>query len=195
LLAMSVIACQDDKKSSSEELTNEEDVIEQIAIEEQEQDLQTNENDEKITEEVVEEENISSISKNDRPGSSVNWSGEFIKTNALSNDAACNCNCLDIDFNATRTLCLDKKSGIDIQVNYVVKGKIIEVIYLNGKGNIDDKNPIPWSDFDKNSVVAEISTTGNQMQLDWKGFTIDNKLATNYTILGKKNLEGNYKRK
>lgn len=194
LLAMSVIACQDDKKSSSEELTSEDDVIEKISSKEQERDLQTNEHDEEIVE-VQEEENVSSTSKNDRPGPSAIWSGEFIKTNALRNDAACNCNCLDIDFNAARTLCLDKKSGIDIQVNYKLKGKIIEVIYLNGKGNLDDKNPIPWSDFDKNSVVAEISTTGNQMQLDWKGFTIDNKLATNYAILGKKNLEGNYKRK
>lgn len=187
LLAMSVFACQNDKKSSSEEFERVEAAKEGVNVSIQDQDLER--------EEVVKGEDVSSQLENDRPGPSARWSGEFIKTNALNTDGACSCNCLSIDFNATRTLCLDEKSGIDIQVNYVLKENLVQVIYLNGKGNIDDKNPIPWSDFDKNSVVAEISTANNQMQLDWKGFTIDNKLATDYAILGKKTLEGNYKRK
>jgi len=188
LLAISVITCQDGKKSSSEKFNKVEVAKEDASVSLQDKKLVTD------GEDVVKEESSPLKLDNSRPEPSTLWSGEFIKTNALNTSGTCSCNCLSIDFNATRTLCIDEKLGIDIQVNYVLKENSVQIIYLNGKGNLDDKNPIPWSDFDKN-VVAEISTINNQMHLDWKGFTINNELATDYAILGKKNLEGNYKRK
>ncbi|MDT0295391.1 hypothetical protein ACFQ3R_02705 [Mesonia ostreae] len=200
MITIAVIACQDDKKSSSnesiEEMEEESGEV-QIDKNEKEQDFEAKEEDKEMErdEDFVGDKSMSSNSENDRPGPSAQWTGEFVKTNALNTAGACSCNCLDIDFNSTRTLCVDEKSEIDIQVNYVLKDKLVQVLFLSGNGNIDDNNPIPWSEFDKNSVVAEISRTNNQLQLDWKGFTIDKKLATDYAILGKKNLEGIYKRK
>jgi len=189
LMMISFIACQDDKKTTSEERMN------------NNQEVEVEETDQRSFEQREENEmkekdssNYENKSTNNTDNTTVSWKGQFMKADA-SNNTNCNCNCLDIDFDVIKNLCIDEKSGISIQVEYRNTSNKIEMIYLNGKGNIEEKNPIPWSDFDKNSVVAEITPNGNQIQLDWKGFTINNELATDYAILGKKNLEGNYKRK
>lgn len=179
---ISALACQENKKSS----TSESDAEKEISTSESKDVIQSEEEQRKKR--ANREESEANTKK-----TITNWNGQFIKVDAENN--VCDCNCIELNFEGPATLCIDQNAGIDIQVKFSKDNDVVNIHYLNGSGNISDKNPIPWADFDKNNIIATITRNGNQLNLDWKGFTVDQKLATDYAILGKKNLEGTYKRK
>ena len=109
-------------------------------------------------------------------------------------DAVNGCNSLDLNFNTPTPLCIDK-NGIVISVRYIRQGNTVEMRYNSLVSN-GTKKEIPFETFDKTTSLALITLSPNGfLKLDWKGFTINNDLATDYAILGKKNLEGTFKKK
>lgn len=182
LIMITALACQENKKSS----TSESDAENEISTSESNDVVQSEE--EQRRERANREESEANTNK-----TIADWNGQFIKVDAENN--VCECNCIELNFQGPTKLCIDQNAGIDIQVKFSKDNDVVNIHYLNGSGNIEEKNPIPWSDFDKNNIIATITRNGSQLNLDWKGFTIDQKLATDYAILGKKNLEGTYKRK
>ena len=181
LIMITTLACQENKKSS----TSEGDAEKEISTSESNDVVQSEQQrKEKASREETEANTKKTI---------ADWNGKFIKVDAENN--VCDCNCIELNFQGPATLCIDQNAGIDIQVKFTKDNDVVNIHYLNGSGNIEEKNPIPWADFDKNNIIATITRNGSQLNLDWKGFTIDQKLATDYAILGKKNLEGTYKRK
>lgn len=174
LVIITALACQENKKIS----TLESDAEKEISTSESKDVIQSEE--EQRRERAKREESEANTKK-----AIANWNGKFIKVDAENN--VCDCNCIQLNFEGPATLCIDQNAGIDIQVKFSKDNDVVNIHYLDGSGNISDKNPIPWADFDKNNIIATITKNGSQLNLDWKGFTIDQKLATDYAILGKKN--------
>ena len=172
LIMITALACQENKKSS----TSENDAENEISTSESNDVVQSEQQrKEKASREETEANTKKTI---------ADWNGQFIKIDAENN--VCDCNCIELNFQGPATLCIDQNTGIDIQVKFSKHNDVVNIHYLNGSGNIEEKNPIPWADFDKNNIIATITRSGSQLNLDWKGFTIDQKLATDYAILGKK---------
>ncbi|WP_121667621.1 hypothetical protein [Mesonia aquimarina] len=123
-------------------------------------------------------------------------SGMFQRVNEDSTPGSCNCDCLSIDFSNPQSLCIDKESGLEIQVNYkkMDNGKV--AMYLvEGNGDTEVLKKIPWEKFDKNKPLAKIDFTDtNRFTLDWVGFMLNGEVAVDYAILGKKNLEGDFQK-
>ncbi|MBW2962990.1 hypothetical protein [Mesonia aestuariivivens] len=94
-------------------------------------------------------------------------------------------------------LCIDEEVGIKIEVKFKsINESKLAMYYVDVEGKMKGQKEIPWEDFDKNSPLAIVNfTSPNNFELDWKGFTKNGELAIDYALLGKKNLEGNYKRK
>ena len=113
--------------------------------------------------------------------------GIFIKTDG---GTACNCNCLDIIPGNTSELCV-VSNEIYIDARYEKVGNTIEV-YYSGKSSKTTRDDMPWEKFDKNVPIAVLNGSSNK--LDWKGFSLNGKVAVDYALIGKKNLEGNYKK-
>ncbi|MCM4155898.1 hypothetical protein [Gramella sp. AN32] len=116
-------------------------------------------------------------------------SGTYIRTNGGS---TCNCNCLDIALNNTSELCL-VPNEIYINARYEKVGNNIEV-YYSGNSAKTTKKDLPWNKFDKTVPIAILTSNGNTSELDWKGFSMNGEVAVDYALLGKKNLEGSYKK-
>ena len=124
----------------------------------------------------------------------ITSSSEGTYVNIDNVDAAAGCNTINLNFNTATPLCIDK-DGIIISVSYSRSGNIV-IITFNGVIENQKDDTIPFEDFDTNTTLAEITLKPNGfLKLDWKGFTINNDLATDYAILGKKNLEGTFKKK
>lgn len=117
--------------------------------------------------------------------------GTYINTNNF--DADNGCNALRLDYTAPTSLCVDKE-GIIISVTYRKNGPNTEVFFNDLLQNNSDKI-VPFNTFDKDIPIAIIyPKSNNTLTLDWKGFSVNGDLATDYAILGKKNLEGNFKK-
>jgi len=117
--------------------------------------------------------------------------GTYINTE--NEDADTGCNMLMLNYSAPTSLCIDKE-GITISVNYKKNGQNTEVFFNGLVENKSDKK-IPFNTFDKNVPIAVITQkTNNSLTLDWKGFSVNGDLAIDYAILGKKNLEGDFKK-
>ncbi|MFV8224841.1 hypothetical protein [Christiangramia aquimixticola] len=136
---------------------------------------------------------VSEAPKKEKTPSNKVFSGILIKEDHPE-DTACNCYCLEIQPAANTKLCikenelfinaLSKREGNDILLFY--QQKIVE----------SNNDEIPWNQFDKDTPIAILSPSGNNIyKLDWKGFSINGELAVDYAILGKKTLEGTYKLK
>ncbi len=125
------------------------------------------------------------------------FTGSYQRMDDDKTDLDCDCNCLNINLAQTQTLCIDKESNINIEVKFKEgKESDIAVYFVSGSGNMEGQKDIPWEDFDKNSVLATIDfSSPDSFDLDWKGFTQNGEIAIDYAVLGKKNLEGKYKRK
>ena len=120
----------------------------------------------------------------------------FQRVNEDGISGSCNCDCLTIDFSSPQSLCIDKGSGLKIQVNYkkLNNGKVAMYLF-EGKGGTKVLKKIPWEKFDKTKPLAKINFTDkNHFTLDWIGFTLDDEVAVDYAILGKKNLEGDFQK-
>ena len=124
--------------------------------------------------------------------SNGNIAGTFINTDHLE-DNSCQCFCIEVT-SSTSELCL-KENDLFINARFQKKGENIE-IYFDGKSSRTSNDEIPWDKFETGTPIAVLSPEANgTMKLDWKGFSIDGKIAVDYALYGKKTLEGTYKKK
>ncbi|MCH4824092.1 hypothetical protein ML462_13015 [Gramella lutea] len=131
-------------------------------------------------------ENVTSETSRITPGLYLN-SGE-------QQDLPCNCNCVDINFSSTSELCL-KKDELYINARFEENGNNVNVYFVNLASSSSNEE-IPWDNFETGTPIAVLSHEGNnRLKLDWKGFSEDGKIAVDYALLGKKTLEGTYKKK
>ena len=130
--------------------------------------------------------------KNNPAASDMTFSGEtFVKMGEKDSD--CNCYCIEFETNNKTELCLSEAKSYIIG-RYSKSGKNLNIYYVSpsNRNTIED---LPWEDFDTTTPIAVLSPDENgNMELDWKGFSIDGKLAVDYAIYGKKTLEGTYQK-
>ncbi|AVR44049.1 hypothetical protein C7S20_01540 [Christiangramia fulva] len=131
-------------------------------------------------------------SDENREISAGNIAGKYIRKDH-NEDINCSCYCLEIVLSGTSELCLADKD-LYINARFQQNGNKINV-YYDGKASKTTNTEIPWEKFDKTVKIAEITTEPDGgLKLDWKGFSIDNKIAVDYALYGKKTLEGTYKK-
>lgn len=180
-------ACKDDQKSNSD--TTESTEVTQKETAEMEKEA------------VSEKQSIvKSSTKSELKSSEItpkDLAGEFQRSDDNNDDLNCNCNCISIQMEQNTKLCLDLEENIHIQVKFKQDNKSnLAMYYVSGSGKMEGQDEIPWADFDTNQPLAMLQfTTPNNFELDWKGFMKNGEIAMDYAVLGKKNLEGNYKRK
>ncbi|MGB8705753.1 MAG: hypothetical protein WCD31_12040 [Gillisia sp.] len=121
-------------------------------------------------------------------------SGNYIKKEETS-DVNCSCYCLKIQYTSSEKLCISpNKIYVNVQFKKT-KTDTINVYYSGVAPNSTDGKDIPWDKFDTNVPVALIvPADGDEISLNWLGFTINGDLAIDYAIYGKKTLEGKYKK-
>ena len=158
------------------------------------QNLDTNSQD-NSSEPAENDPSIDSQSRTENQANSnkiSNLSGTYINTEHTA-DNNCKCFCIEIT-EGTSELCL-KENEIYIDARFVKKGENME-IYYSGKSSGSSDQEIPWDKFETGTPIAVISPEpGGNFKLDWKGFSIDGKIAIDYALYGKKTLEGTYKKK
>ena len=110
-----------------------------------------------------------------------------------NNETNCSCYCLKFETDNRIELCL-AEDKFYIEAKYNQAGNVVNFYYVKAL-NQENNQDIPWEKFDTNTPVAVLNQGENGMlTLDWKGFSIDGKLAVDYAIYGKKTLEGTYKK-
>ncbi len=124
-----------------------------------------------------------------------NLSGTYLKIGEEI-DNSCDCYCLTINYTGNSELCLTP-SKVFINTRLVKESNILTNIFLVAPSSKNSEGKdIPWEKFDKNSPIATLNLKPDgKVEMDWLGFTINGDLAIDYAILGKKTLEGNYKKK
>ena len=131
-------------------------------------------------------------SKNNNLGTSLR--GQFVKKGQES-DSSCACYCVDLSSN-TAELCLipgDMYINTRLQRN---NDNSIDIFLVAPSPRNTQGKDIPWNQFDLNSAIANIKASSNgELELDWLGFKINGDIAVDYAILGKKTLEGTFKKK
>ena len=107
----------------------------------------------------------------------------------------CNCNCIEVDFDRPSEWCIVKdKMYISAQSKKSGENSV-DLYFVKMSREESPDRPMPWKDFDINKPIASITFKPNgDAELDWKGFSINGEIATDYAILGKKTLEGTYKK-
>ena len=119
------------------------------------------------------------------------FAGTYINTEHA--DDNCMCYCLEVT-NSSSELCL-KENELYINARFEKQDDNINV-YYSGKSSRTSNSDIPWEKFEKGTPIAVLMANNDgTYKLDWKGFTIDGDIAVDYALLGKKTLEGNYKKK
>ena len=183
-------SCKDDKES-----------------EETDDTFSTEQTDDSFESEKESEENSNNSSENNR---NTNDSDEMEETpddsrennqKSISNakfikdgesDADCSCFCIEMNTSGSTELCLQDEE-IYINTRLSQNGNITQV-YYTGPSSKNTNEDLPWDEFDTNTPVAEITSTANGMELDWKGLSINGELSVDHAIYGKKTLEGTYKK-
>lgn len=122
-------------------------------------------------------------------------SGNFMKIGEEM-DNSCTCYCVNINYTGNSELCLSP-SKMYINIRMAKKSnQNTDIFFVSPSSKNTEGKDIPWSKFDKNVPIATITSKENgEIDLDWLGFSINGDLAIDYAILGKKTLEGNYKKK
>jgi len=118
--------------------------------------------------------------------------GLYINNDHLE-DNNCNCYCIEVKLSDTAELCLTKDK-LYINGRFETSGNNIN-IYYTGKSSGNTDTNIPWDKFETGTPIAVLTPDDNGFKLDWKGFSIDGKIAIDYALYGKKTLEGTYKKK
>lgn len=184
LFVLAFSACNDDKRAErpGEPVSEGEDTTERT-----------------FTRDAVEEERDAVVTEDEgvRPltaPADYEFAGQYKKEGEEESDG-CNCDCLEVNFTTTSQLCI-AEDQMYISARFVKTGSNTANIFLVEPADIANaEEELPWDEFDRDTPIAtiELQPNGN-LELDWKGFTIDGELATDYAIYGKKTLEGTYKR-
>lgn len=121
--------------------------------------------------------------------------GRYRKLEEGDTSTDCNCKCIDLEFDKTSEFCI-VKDKIYINARCQKTGQnTADIYFVNLSREENPERKIPWQDFDTTTPIASVEfKSDGTAELDWIGFNIDGKLATDYAIYGKKSLEGTYKR-
>lgn len=120
--------------------------------------------------------------------------GTFIKI-GNENDTSCGCYCLDLSAGNAELCIVEGKMFINTRLQKNANNTIDVFLVEPAARNTQGKD-MPWKDFDRNSAIATIQpSTNGELEFDWLGFKINGDIAVDYAILGKKTLEGKYKKK
>tara|TARA_R100000935_G_scaffold37740_1_gene58864 strand:+ start:786 stop:1415 length:630 start_codon:yes stop_codon:yes gene_type:complete len=146
------------------------------------------------------EETKSDSNNNDKPTTSVKpeptiAAGKFIKIGE-EQDNSCACYCLSVNYSSNSELCLTpSKMYINIRMAKV-SNQVSNIFLVSPSSKNLEGKDMPWDKFDKDSPIATLTSKSNgEIEMDWLGFSINGDLAIDYAILGKKTLEGTYKKK
>lgn len=188
--------------------TNEEDSAEDATSETYENsDLNQDREDASSTSEMYDSENAElketplepdgkeDNDSNTTKASSAISAGNFIKLGE-ENDNSCACYCINVNYTSNSELCLTP-SKMYVNIRMAKAGNQMTNIFLvNPSAKNSEGKDIPWDKFDKNAPIATLTSKPNgEVEMDWLGFSINGDLAIDYAILGKKTLEGTYKKK
>lgn len=185
-LVLSLSSCQDNEKKEEKSTPQIEGTRDDIGTSAQDQPKdQTSDNS---TEDFSE-----SGSGAARTGNNTSISGVYIKDDHTE-DTNCNCYCIDVSMKSTSELCLTEDK-LYINGRFEKSGNNINIYYTGKSAGTTDKE-IPWDKFETGTPIAVLSPASNgNLKLDWKGFSINGEIAIDYALLGKKTLEGTYKKK
>lgn len=142
-----------------------------------------------------EDANTKSSSITDSEDSAATIESQYIKVGEEA-DLNCACYCLDLNFTSNSELCLSPDK-IFINVKFEkINSNLVNVYFVDASDINSEGKKIPWDKFDRKLPIATISPQPEgELDLDWIGFSINGDLALDYAILGKKTLEGKFKRK
>jgi len=195
-------SCKDSTNSENESLENS-SIDKNINYNTASEEDNSEENNQRSKSETIDSEIDPSIenSSSEKSDNTIiekpitNLSGNFIKIGDEM-DNSCSCYCLDVNYNGNSELCLTpSKMYIDIRM-VKASNNLTNIFLVAPSSKNTEGKDIPWAKFDKNTPIATITPKGNgEIELDWLGFTMNGDLAIDYAILGKKTLEGNYKKK
>lgn len=125
----------------------------------------------------------------------ANYSGKYRKLVENQPATDCNCNCIEISYDNATEWCIGKDK-IYISARCRKTGENTADVYFVAPSREDSPDkPLPWNDFDTNSPVATLTfQPDGSADLDWLGFSKNGEVITEYALLGKKTLEGTYKK-
>lgn len=186
--SVSLISCNNSSKEK-DDLSAENDSIEY------KNDLGSSAQDQPINAEegTPEEKEKTEVDRTENANSVTTISGTYLNT-AHQEDTSCKCYCLEVATGGSSELCL-KENDMYINARFQQDGNNINIFY-NGRSAKTTAEKIPWEKFETGMPIAVLSPEPNgDLKLDWKGFRIDGEIAIDYALLGKKTLEGTYKKK
>ena len=188
-LFLSLTSCNDSKKENDPDAYPDQNINQNA-----DQNLDNNSQNAEESNEDPQSDNSDLENKSESKTNSdaENITGTYINTDHLE-DNSCQCFCLEVT-TSTSELCL-KEGDLFVNARFQQKGDQVE-IYFDGKSSRTSNDEIPWDKFETGTPIAVLSPEANgTMKLDWKGFSIDGKIAVDYALYGKKTLEGTYKKK
>jgi zinc D-Ala-D-Ala carboxypeptidase len=186
-LLLSLASCQDTEKDK-----NQGTEANQTEIPEPKDQLGSSPMDQPINSNKEEDTRSPSEEKETPEAPEKVFTGIYLH-NSHPEDASCSCYCIEVKTSGTSELCL-KENEIYINARYLKNGENLNIFY-SGKSTRTTNKELPWDKFEKETPIAVLTSEGNgTYKLDWKGFSIDGKIAVDYAILGKKTLEGIYKK-
>jgi len=196
-------SCKDSETNSNQDSVSEENTDSELNSEKSKESNIYSQDNNLSKETPTPESNVNSetinspnIDDKTKPNSeNANLSGTYIKLGEEV-DSSCTCYCVTINYTGNSEMCLTP-SKIFINTRMQKKDKnTTDIFLINPSAKNTEGKDIPWTKFDTNKPIATITTKENgEIDLDWLGFSINGDLAIDYAILGKKTLEGNYKKK
>ena len=190
-LFLSITSCKDSEKNNDPDADPNQNINQNI---DQNSGQNLDRSSQEDTSESTENYKTSdSVSENESNSNKIfNFTGTFINTDHME-DNSCECYCIEVNEGPSE-LCL-KENDLYIDARFERSGDKMNV-YFTSKSPKTNNNDIPWNKFDTGTPIAVLSPEGNgTLKLDWKGFSIDGKIAVDYALYGKKTLEGTYKKK
>ena len=129
----------------------------------------------------------------EKPAIALN--GRYQKVRKDGSKADCNCDCINIDFDNPTEWCIVKDKVYISAQSKKTGENTADLYFVDVSKDENADRPLPWDEFDIDQPIASIEfQPDGSAEIDWKGFTTDGKIATDYAIFGKKTIEGTYKK-
>lgn len=180
LLIVILAACEDGKKASSDYPSR---------VQQEQERLK-----ETLPPGNIQEERDALQTEKEEPKTvATTYNGRYRKTVKGKPATDCNCNCIDISFDSPTEWCIIKDK-VYINAKCIKTAENTADLYLvNASREENPERPFPWEDFDTDTPIASLEfQPDGGVKVDWKGFSTNGKIATDFAIYGKKSLEGTY---
>lgn len=121
--------------------------------------------------------------------------GRYQRISPQEPDPDCRCSCIEINLSRPTSWCIVRdKVYISARSEKISHDKVA-VFYVASEKDVQQERSFPWESFDTDTPIAHITfLPDGSAELDWLGFHLDGKIATDFAIFGKKTLEGTYKK-